>query len=328
MKQNISEFKPCHNHFSFHEREILTIEYALGTSQKDIASMLNRSPSTICRELKRNKSSAYNSYFASQAQIRSNFRKKNSHAKQRLKNIIIQNYVIQKLKTGWTPEQIAGKIQIDIPGAKTNYESIYLYIYNENRDLIKYLPRGHRIRQKRYQKQGKRRHKLKDRVFIDKRPEVINERKRIGDWEADTVVSRKSKEILVVLRERKSQFTLITKSPNKTAKEMQKAVLRMLRDIDKSKMFSITLDNGTENALHKEIAKILDIKIYFCNPYHSWEKGSVENTIGLIRRYFPKKTDFSLISNEDIKRVQHKLNNRPRKKLEYATPIEYLKNCA
>jgi IS30 family transposase len=164
--------------------------------------------------------------------------------------------------------------------------------------------------------------------MISERPVEIGNRSSYGHWEADTVVSRASKEALAVIRERKMQITFVQKIKRKNAESFKNAVIQMMRRVPRKYRKSITLDNGLENAAHEKISKALKLPIYFCNPYHSWEKGGVENGIGLIRRYFPKKTDFRLISKKRISIVESLLNNRPRKSLKYLTPMEIFKRCA
>lgn len=318
-----------YKHLDSTDREEISIMLAQGFSQNDIAMRINRHPSTISREIRRNGSSIRSTrYRSNRAQQRADDRNQLSHAKIRLKSEIIQDYVVFHIKQGMTPEQIAGRIGIDLPGCSTNYESIYLFIYNERPDLTVFLVYGKRKRQKRPIKQGKRMVKIPNRVMISERPEDVNSRQTYGHWEADTVISRKSKSALVVVRERKMHITLIKKIPRKTAAYMKKAVIQMLRRFPPSFVITITFDNGLENAGHESIAKALGVDIYFCNPYHSWEKGGVENGIGLIRRYFPKKTDFELISHQSIRKVEIALNNRPRKSLGFLTPLEVYENCA
>ncbi len=321
--------KNVYSQISLEERKEIACYLEKGLRQKEIAALLGRSPSTISREIRRNSSPIRNTkYRANRAQLRSDERKRLSHMKVRLKNERIRNYVKNKLKDGYTPEQIAGRIGIDHPGLKTNYESIYLYIYQEAPELVQYLVKGRRKRQKRSIKQGKRMVKIPNRVMISERPDSINNKTEYGHWEADTVVSRQSKEALVVLRERKMHIVIIRKIERKTARLMRRAVVRMLRKYPAHMRKSITFDNGLENAEHEEIKKALGVDTYFCNAYHSWEKGGVENIIGLIRRFFPKKTNFKLIENLEIKKVESKLNNRPRKTLGFKTPNEVYKNCA
>jgi transposase, IS30 family len=318
-----------YKHLQNNERDEISWMLAQGFSQHEISIKLGRHPSTISREIKRNGSPVRETrYRSNRAQLRADERKKLSHQKMRLKSKVIKEYVVKKLALDYTPEQIAGRIQIDKPGCSTNYESIYLFIYNERPDLIVNLVRGKRKRQKRSIKPGKRIVKIPNRTMIDKRPPEINDRLEYGHWEADTVVSRQSKSALVVVRERKLQLMFIRKISRKTAENMRKAVIEILRKFPKEFCRSITFDNGLENADHELMAKKLGVGIYFCNPYHSWEKGGVENSIGLVRRYLPKKTDFSLISNREIYSIEKRLNNRPRKTLGFLTPLEVYKNCA
>jgi transposase, IS30 family len=321
--------KKVYHHLHSHERDEIAVMLAKGQTKADIAAHLKRHPSTISREIRRNGSAIKETrYRANRAQMRADERKSLSHQKVRLKNDAIREYVIRKLHSDFTPEQIAGRLRIDMPGCRTNHESIYLFIYNERTDLTQCLVRGKRKRQKRSIKPGKRIVKIPNRVMIGERPIKINERSEYGHWEADTVVSRQSKSSLVVVRERRLQLMFIRRIPRKNAANMNNAVIGMLKRIPKKLRRSITFDNGLENASHELIAKRLGVQTYFCNPYHSWEKGGVENGIGLVRRYYPKKTDFSLITDEEIRHVEMKLNNRPRKTLCFLTPLEVYRNCA
>jgi IS30 family transposase len=316
-----------YKHITAYERDMIALMLSSGSTQEEIAKELKRHPSTISREVKRNSSPVWKCYSAIQAHQRAEARSLDSHTRDRLENPRIREYVIQKLKIGYTPEQIAGRINIDLK-LKTNHESIYLFIYHERRDLIVYLARGHRKRQKRAIKPGKRMLKIPNRTMIAERPEEINQRASKGHWEADTIISRASKDSLAVIRERKMQLMFVMKIKRKNAESFKLAIIRMMKKVPKKYRKSITLDNGLENAAHEEIARLLNVKIYFCNPYHSWEKGGVENGIGLIRRYFPKKTNFALISRKEISKIEKLLNNRPRKSLGFLTPLEVFENCA
>jgi len=321
--------KKVYKHLSIEEREEISCMLEKGLNRKEIAERLGRDPATISREIQRNGSPIRNTrYRANRAQLRSDNRKQEAHRKIRLKNEKIRKYVETKIKKGYTPEQIAGRIKIDYPNLKTNYESIYLYIYSERPDLIEYLVRGRRKRKKRSIKPGKRMVKIPNRVMISERPDCINDKSEYGHWEADTAVSRQSKAAIVILRERKLQICIIRKIPRKTARCMRRTVIRMLKKYPENMRKSITFDNGLENAEHELMQKALNVKTYFCNPYHSWEKGGVENLIGLMRRFLPKKTNFELIPDSEIKKIESILNNRPRKTLGFLTPFEVYKNCA
>lgn len=320
--------KKSYHHLTSTEREI--IHFYLGTSknQTEIGKEIKRHKSTISRELKRNCCPEHKIwYLASRAHSKAYKRKKEAHEKIRLKNNRIKSYVESKLKLDWTPEQIAGRLSIDYPHLKTNYESIYLYIYEEAPHLIECLARQHKKRKKRVKKSKKRHNRIPNRVMIDKRPQKANKRKEIGHWEADCVISRSSKKALQVTNDRKSIYVVISHIPAKTAKETSKAINCRLSRFSKDKMKTITYDNGLENVNHEYVNRVLKVKSYFCHAYHAWEKGTVENTIGLIRRYLPKGTDFAKISKEEIKRIEKLLNNRPRKRLAYKTPSEVFYSC-
>jgi len=301
-----------YSHLSLTERELISFHKAQGKSINDIGRLLNRSGSTISRELKRNAPPVNKNYYVGyRAHVRSKTRISNSHKRQKLKNDLIQDYVKKKLNLGWSPEQISGRLHLDHPGDSISYEAIYQYIYKEQRELIKSLPRGHKRRQKRGHSKKHRNSHIPNRVSIEDRPEDINSRKEAGHWESDTLGSRLSKAALVVNVERKTRVTLISKIDYKISFNTRDSIIRRLSALPQKLRQTITYDNGYENTLHDDVNKALQIKSYFCNPNASWEKGTVENTNGLIRRFFPKKVEFLL-------------NTRPRKCLNYLTPYESL----
>ena len=164
-----------------------------------------------------------------------------------------------------------------------------------------------------------RRGQIRERVPIDERPEVVETRSRIGDWEADTVIGKLGGAVLVILVERRSRLSLIALAPNKTAKAVKAAILKVLQPLS-AQVHTLTYDNGKEFAYHMEIAKVLKANGYFAHPYHSWERGLNENTNGLIRQYLPKGTDFNKLTDKQVLEIMDKLNNRPRKCLGYKTP--------
>lgn len=310
------------------ERETIALYNILGYTYQEIADILGRNKSTISREISRNSTSIYNCiYRANRAQLVADYRKRYTHKKERLKNNFIRSYVHKKLEKYWSPEQIAGRLSLDHPDHKINYESIYLYIYNDRPDLIKYLRKQHKKRKKRGKKNKNRVSKIPNRISIDNRPMYINNRSEYGHWELDAIVSRQSKAALGVGVERKSKFTLINLLDSKTSSNFSISFNRRLSHYPKYMRKSFTYDNGTENVEHERMNKILNSKSFFCNPYHSWEKGTIENTNGLIRFYFPKKTDFSKVPKENIKYIERELNNRPRKCLNYKTPAEVFKKA-
>jgi IS30 family transposase len=302
------------------ERDLIAVYHANGFNISDIAKMLNRNKSTISRELSRNSSKSIKDYLSSQAHKRAKKRKQQAAMKEELKCHKIRNFVKNKLKEGYSPEVIAGELALNPSNLKISHESIYLYIYKKRPDLVQYLARSHKKRFKRIPKANKKNNRIPNRIFIDQRPDEINNRSQFGHWESDTVVSRQSKVTLAVSIERISKLVKIKKIKQNKADMFSRAIIRRMKRLPSASRRSITYDNGSENALHEFINDQLNTDSYFCNPYHSWEKGSVENVIGLIRRFLPKKTDFAKITHKRIKEIEFLLNNRPRKCLGFKTP--------
>jgi len=311
-----------YGHLTKEERDMIAVLKAKELSLSGIARKIGRHKSTVVRELNRNAPPTHKGYYLShKAQERAKNRWATTHKRERLKNQVIRKYVEDNLRKGWSPEIIAGRLSIDMAGDSISHEAIYQYIYEERKELIIYLVRRHR---KRMEKGHSRKHQkshIPNRVPISDRPQVAEKRRRIGDWENDSMGSRQSRAIVNVLADRKSRLTLLKKLPQKTAKTTRRAIIQSLIDYP---AYTITYDNGSENSEHEEINKVLDTKSYFCEPYHSWEKGTVENTIGLIRRWLPKKTDLAQVSEVEIMEIENWLNNRPRKCLNYETPLEVL----
>lgn len=227
--------------------------------------------------------------------------------------------VDQLLREYWSPEQISSWLRQE-EKTRISPEWVYQYILRDKQaggDLCQYL-RCQKQRKKRYGSPD-RRGQIKGRVSIDERPEVVNERSRIGDWEADTVIGKQGGEVLVTLVERKTRWSMIGKAPNRTAKEVRAVIVKRLLPLA-THVQTLTYDNGKEFAYHQDIDKELQSNGYFAHPYHSWERGLNENTNGLIRQFFPKGKDLSEVDDEEIQRVMDKLNNRPRKCLGFKTP--------
>jgi IS30 family transposase len=229
---------------------------------------------------------------------------------------------------GWSPVQISGRLKRFPPtilrAQSISHEAIYQYIYDESGDnewMYHYLRRSHPKRKRKFARQPKKT-SIPDRIGIEERPEVINRRERYGDWESDTMVFKKQKLALSVQYERKSQLIRINKIIDRTAEETTEALHKTAESVPKELFLSLTFDNGGEGARHTEIKEIYSIDTYFCMAYASWQKGGVENGNGLIRQYFPKYKDMSDVIEEEIKKVQELLNDRPRKGLDYQTPNE------
>jgi IS30 family transposase len=228
---------------------------------------------------------------------------------------------------GWTPEGIAGRLPLDLPGLTTNYESIHVWIYTERRDLIPYLVRGHKKRHTRPWGKKSRVSKIPNRVDITERPSQVDLRTVAGHWEVDTVVSRESKACVAVLVERKTRFFIVILMKDKTASAMHEAVAVALKGLPAGLRKTLTYDNGLENVLHELTNRALGVQSYFCKPYHSWEKGSIENRNGILRRYFPKKYDWRLTTQKKIDKVVRKINEMPMKCLGFKTPAEVFAKC-
>jgi IS30 family transposase len=323
MRKNTAKGAISYSHLTLEEREEIAIGLESGHSQYAIAKSLNRSVSTISRECTRNQPSSNKvKYRASQAQARSQDRKEISHGRSRLKSEATREYVAEKLLLGWTPELISGRIKLENRLDTTNHESIYQWVYSDRKDLIKCLPRSHRKRRKRGATSYKHASKIPNRTPIENRSDLANTRSEPGHWEADTAVSRQSKGAIAVMVERTTRLVKIYKLPSKSALNMQNALIQALQSEPVTLRKSITYDNGTENCRHSAVNESLGTHSFFCNPYHSWEKGSVEQTIGLVRRSYPKKTDWDLVSQQDLDIIQYQLNHRPRKCLNFLSPAE------
>ena len=292
--------------------------YALNKAkmtQTEIAQIIGVHKSTISRELSRN--SGLRGYRPKQAHSFATERKYNK-ARSRISNQTWK-LIHALIKQEWSPEQISRWLK-SVKQSSVSPEWIYQYIYVDKHSggqLYKHL-RCQKQRKKRYGKNS-RRGIIPNQVSIEQRPAIVDKRQRIGDWELDTVIGQNHKQALVTLVERKSRFTLIAKVIRKTADNVSKAIIKLLEPyIDKVK--TLTADNGREFAQHEMIAKQLNSRFFFAHPFASWERGLNENTNGLIRQYFPKKTDFTTITKEQIYFVMERLNNRPRKCLGFKTP--------
>lgn len=314
-----------HSHLNLGEREEIGIMLAQGKSYREIGKAMGRHHTTISRELQNNAPPIHKGYYlAHKAHERAAERRVETHKRPRLKNEPTRKYVMKMLKKGWSPEQISGQLAETHADLAIGHEAIYQYIYEDRPELIQYLARSHRERFPRGHSRKHCQSHIPRRIPLEQRPKEVETREVIGHWESDAVVSRQSLAALQVSTERKSRFVRITKTNRKTSSKAMKAVIRQLKDYPPNFCKTVTLDNGPENTEHERITAAIGAQTFFCAPFHSWEKGTVENTIGLIRRFFPKKTDFSQVSYYEIKKVEQLLNNRPRKCLNYATPQKVL----
>lgn len=309
--------------------------YALrerGFSLRDIGKKLGRHHTTLSREFGRNikYGNEYfnNTYLPCKAQKLADKRKAKQRRKAPLKCPATFLYVRKHLREDqWSPQTIAGRIHIDKPELSICHETIYNYIYakrikSRGMHLEQYLVLKRKRRMKQNGRSVHRHSKIPEAVSIDLRPKSVNTRRTPGHWETDNIIGKQTdRTALSVTVERKTRFTIITKLKNRSAQTKAEALIERLEEyITKT----LTTDNGSENTNHKEISQALQLLMYFCHAYHSWEKGTVENTNGRIRRFIPKGVSIDPITVEYIAAMESKMNNTPRKCLQYKTPYEMI----
>jgi len=320
-----------YTHLSEQERVCIFHQQAIELSNAEIARRLNRHRATIGRELKRFRKHPswpyYRQYFPDAADNLAREGRSKQRGCRWTGHRPLLAYVLRKLRQEWSPEQIAGRIRDDFPKdtkMRISHQSIYQYV-KANRQaggsLWKRLRQGFKLRRKPYGT-GPRRCRIPDRVGIENRPKEANGRKRRGHWEADTMLAKKGR--LASFVERKSRYVVISRLPDGRAVELNAAAVRCFKKIPRRWRKTITSDNGSEFVEHKDLGTRLGFKTFFANPYSSWERGTNENTNGLIRQYLPKGCDLSQVSYQRVARIAAKLNNRPRKCLGYRTPAEVL----
>jgi IS30 family transposase len=316
-----------YHHLTLEERDTVARLWAQGRSLGQIAQELRRNKGTISRELKRNGTQIRKLYGAAQAHQRACLRKSEAGHRPRLKNKYIRTYVRKQLLNGWSPELIAGRLR-KLPSKPQRIcpESIYRFIYDpaarRNENLVPCLARAHKRRLALGHRHTHRDLHIPERISIRKRPAAVEHRRQAGHWENDSAMARVSKAAVNVLVERTTRLTKLSRLPRRTAHETSVAIVRSLSHLPSRLRRTITYDNGAENVEHQRTNSKLHTLSFFCEPFHSWEKGTVENTIGLVRRFYPKKTNFDRVSVKELKRVERWLNNRPRKVLHYDTPRE------
>ena len=304
-------------------RDIRCQIYALkssGNSLRSIAKQLDVNVATISRELRRN--SGKRGYRYEQADTMAKTRRScaSSRAKKMTPEVI--SLMKEMLIEGWSPEQISGRFKAE--GIATiSHETIYKYVWKHKENggiLYKHL----RHRGKKYNKRGAKtsgRGLIPHRVDISLRPEIVELKERLGDFEGDTIIGAKHKGAILSYVDRASKYTILAKLDYKRADLVVKATEHHLKKIPHA-IRTITYDNGKEFSSHEEIKEIFEADIYFATPYHSWERGLNEHTNGLVRQYLPKSTDLSKVSHEMVQKIQDRLNHRPRKILNFKTPHE------
>lgn len=327
-----------YTHLTIEEREQIQLLLWDKCSVREIAKRLDRNPSSISREIKRNKPPIRTQYAPRLANERALKKRKSRGRTDRLKNDTVRDYVVSHLKLGWSPEQIAGCIFKDI-GEHISHEAIYQYIYAQihrdgygtlrpgKEDLRPYLARRHKRRARRGGRAVQKTERFEKLPSIHDRPKAVEKRIQLGHWEDDLIIGSAATQHLKTINERVSGLVFIERVKDATMAESSRAVTKRLQTIPKEYLKTLTRDRGSENRGYKDLEKTLSIQCFFADPYSSFQRGSNENLNGLIRRFFPKKTNFATITDDQIRTVEYLLNSRPRKRLGYKTPYEvfYLK---
>jgi transposase, IS30 family len=316
-----------YHHLTYSERCQIYALRGRGDSQSSIAKALSVHRSTICRELKRN--TGLKGYRCRQAQRKADEkRRESSQGASKLHTNEI-DFIEKGLKLQWSPEQISGSMGLKEDLKKISHETIYKFVWQDKRSggsLYKEL-RHHGKKYNRRSKSTAGRGCIPERVGIEERPAIVEEKSRVGDWELDSIVGANHKGAIISMVDRASKLTKLRKVLSKTSADATNALVTRLSPI-KEFVHTLTADNGKEFAGHRQVSSSLDADFYFAHPYSSWERGLNEHTNGLVRQYFPKGTSFEEITDEQVARVEDLLNGRPRKVLGYQTPMEFFeKNC-
>lgn len=312
-------------HLTLQEREVIARMRYKGYSQVAMAKELGRSPSTICRELGRNRNTSH-SYVSSIAQNKSVQRRAERPIVRTLEEPELLKRVSLKLEQNWSPEQICGRLAIESGKSVISHQTIYNYLgslkFNHpHRQAMRRKGRGYLKK-----KSANCRETIPNRVSIHQRPKCVDDRKRFGDWELDLVVGSKHSGFLITAVDRRSGYLKTKKINSKRSRVVMRGIIAMFRGEDSRMLKTFTFDNGREFTRHEMLKEQLGVKVYFADPYNSGQRGTNENTNGLIRQYAPKKLDFGYVSHRDVRHLTARINNRPRKRLQYRTPLEVLYN--
>lgn len=331
---------PCYMRLSAAEREEISRQLAAGASVRAMARQLSRAPSTISRELRRTghrrlryRRGHYRALPAQRLAMRV------GHRRRRRRTLVVNRrlraYVVAGLAQRWSPEQIATRLRAEYPDDATmriSHEAIYTYLYvlprgQLRRELLAYLRHRHKRRRSRHRRLGHdRRGQLPDMISIEERPAEVADRTIPGHWEGDLLMGRRSASALGTLVERTTRTTLLVSLHAKDATSVRRAFAREMRTLPQQMRRSLTYDRGKEMAEHRLFTQTTGIRVYFAHPQSPWERGTNENTNGLLRQFFPKSTDFTQLSRRQIKHVQTLMNGRPRKVLNWRTPSEAFYN--
>lgn len=312
-------------HLTLEEREVIAQMRSVGRTQAAIAQQLARDASTISRELRRN--SSRNGYWAVAAQNKADARHSQRPRVCKLQRPEVRRYVQQRLRLCWSPDEIAACSREEFPRDRKrqmSHQTIYAWIHAQDaagKHWRRYLRSAGWRRP-----EARNRGRIPASTSIEGRPAVVDRRSRYGDWEGDTVVGKSRRGGAVTLVERKSGYLLLGRISNLQAATVRRSAAELYSTTPPTLRKTLTLDNGKEFAEHQHLAEEASLKIYFAKPYCAWQRGSNENTNGLIRQFFPKGTDLAKIPKHRFTKVQHLLNNRPRKRLGYQTPLEVLRS--
>ncbi len=316
-----------YNHLTLEERNVIYRMHWLGHSDAEIARCLGRHRSSIGRECQRNPNND-GRYDPSDAQTRANVRRRAHLRRPKTGDGRLMGYVQQRLEDHWSPEQIAGRLCAqppgDLEGASISHTAIYRWIWGDRQrtqQLRPFLRIARKPRRKPYGKPS-RQGQIAGKRSIEDRPKEANERNRLGDWEGDTLVGKGRKGYLLTCVDRASRYLIARKLDACAAEPVAQQLRHAIRTLPPEKRHSLTLDNGREFARPIELEKKLDLPIYFAHPYHAWERGTNENTNGLLRQYLPKGTDLTQVTPQQLRSLVHTLNHRPRKCLNFQSPFE------
>lgn len=341
MNKNIKDQKQkekrSFKQFTLTDRIKIEIRYRDGWSLREIATELGRgrTAGSVSREIAGKPRKGIGKY---QAHIAHENTLEKRHGKKgfRLKNVLVQGYVVKKMKLGWSPEQISIRLPIDHKGESISHEAIYQFVYAQVyrggngyvkkgcEDLRMFLARRHHKRSKKGFRKAQKLERNASLPSIEDRPNEAEKRKVVGHWEDDCIVSRQSSFRLKSINERVSGVVLLGKMRDGTSEESTKVFCKKIEKIPSPYLKTLTRDRGTENVGWRDIEKRLNMRVFFAHAYCSSERGSNENLNGLVRRFFPKKTDFEKVTDEEILRVEYLLNTRPRKRFDGKTPLEVL----
>jgi transposase, IS30 family len=316
-----------YTHLTRDERNVIYRMRFLGHSPAEIARCLGRSRSTLSRECKRN-TDTEGRYFSGAAQTWANSRRRAHLRRRKTGDRRLMGYVEERLTERWSPEQIAGRLAVrppaDLEGLSVSHTTIYRWIWSDperTRQFRPFLRIACKPRRKPYGKPS-RRGQIPGKRSIDERPKEIDDRTRLGDWEGDTVIGKGHRGVVVTCVDRTSRYLIGRKVEACATEPVTGALQQTIRRLPAAKRRSLTLDNGREFARPLELEQKLDLPVYFAHPYHCWERGTNENTNGLLRQYLPKGTDLTLVTSEQLRSYVRQINHRPRKCLGFQTAFE------